>query len=74
MKTRLFLTFDKPSLDSPILSTLTSQFGLVFNIYGATVNEEVQFVALEIEGDEGAIRAAISYLQQRGVQVERRDS
>ena len=74
MKTRVFLTFDKPSLDTPILSTLTSRFGLQFNIFGATVNEEEQFVALELEGDDATVEEAIGFLRESGVKVEIRDS
>ncbi len=74
MKTRAYLTFDRASLDQPILSTLTQKFQLTFNIFGATVNEDVQFVALELEGDEERLQEALEYLRTLGVQVEIRDS
>ncbi|HGY91671.1 MAG TPA: FeS-binding protein [Planctomycetes bacterium] len=74
MKTRAYLTFDRASLDQPILSTLTQKFQLTFNIFGATVNEDVQFVALELEGTEDRLEEALEYLRTLGVQVEIRDS
>ena len=54
-KQRVFLGFARAEKDSPILSTLTSRFGLVFSIFGATVNDEKQFVALELDGDQEKI-------------------
>ncbi len=74
MKTRAYLTFDRASLDQPILSTLTQKFQLTFNIFGATVNEDVQFVALELEGAEDHLQDALAYLRSLGVKVEIRDS
>lgn len=73
MKTRLFLTFDKMAIQTPILSLLTSQFGLVFNIFGALVNDTTQFVAIEVEGAEVQVLAAVEFLYQRGVKVEMPD-
>ena len=73
MKMRLFLTFGQKSLHAPILSTLTSRFGLVFSIFGAIVNEDVQFIALELDGDETRIREAIAFLETQGVKIEIRD-
>ena len=52
-KQRVFLSFERAvNKDAPILSSLTSKYGLVFSIFGATVNEEKQFVALELEGED----------------------
>ena len=72
-KQRVFLSFEKAAKDAPILSSLTSQFGLVFNIFGATVNEEKQFVALELDGDSKKIEEALEFLRQAGVDVELRE-
>lgn len=70
MKRRLFLTFNRAALDTPVLSTLTSRYGLVFNIFGATVNEETQTVALELEGTAAALDQAVTYLDACGVRWE----
>ena len=64
MNQRLYLTFDKSAAQSPILSSLTARYGVVFNIFGATVNETEQTIALELEGSRENLEAAISYLQQ----------
>lgn len=70
MKQRLFLTFDSTDLDRPILSTLATSFGLMFNIFGATVNENEQSVALELEGDEVRLAEALAFLREKGVTIE----
>ena len=70
---RLFLTFNQAAIDQPILSTLTSRFGLVFNIFGAKVNDDVRFVALELEGEQARIDEALVYLEDLGVEIELRD-
>ena len=70
MKKRLFLTFNQSAINTPILSTLPLRFGVLFNIFGATVNESMQFVAIEVEGDDEKVMAAIGYLHELGVKVE----
>ena len=70
MKQRLFLTFTTTDLDRPILSTLAGSFGLTFNIFGATVNENEQSVALELEGSESQLSDAHEFLKEQGVAIE----
>lgn len=70
MKTRLFLTFNQAAIHTPILSMLPVRFGIMFNIFGATVNDKEQFVAIEVEGDDEKVMAAIGYLHELGVKVE----
>ncbi|MFT7618170.1 MAG: ABC-type methionine transport system ATPase subunit [Planctomycetota bacterium] len=72
-KQRVFLGFSRAEKDSPILSTLTSRFGLVFSIFGATVNDEKQFVAIELDGDQEKIDEALNFLRGSGVDVDLRE-
>ena len=70
MGQRLYLTFDKSSEQSPILSSLTARFGVMFNIFGATVNEESQLFVVELLGEEPDIDRALGFLRDSGVRVE----
>lgn len=70
MKQRLFLTFDRVAINTPILSQMTSRFEVMFNIFGATVNETTQFIALELEGATESIDGAIAFLRSEGVKIE----
>ena len=69
-KQKLFLTFDESARNRPIISSLTAEFGLVFNILGATVEAEKQFIALEIEGKAEKIAAALEFLRESEVEVD----
>ena len=69
-KQKLFLTFDESARNRPIISSLTAEFGLVFNILGATVEAEKQFIALEIEGKAEKIAAALESLRESEVEVD----
>ena len=73
MKERLFLTFNKEALDQPILSQLTTRFDIVFNIFGATVDDAKQFIALELEGTESAVQDAVTFLKAAGVEIRESD-
>ena len=70
MKQRLFLTFDRVAINTPILSQMTNRFEVMFNIFGATVNETTQFIALELEGEQDRVDGAIAFLEAQGVKVE----
>ncbi|MEE9391445.1 MAG: NIL domain-containing protein [Planctomycetota bacterium] len=74
MKQRLFLTFSAVRRDTPILSTLATKFELSFNVFGATIDEEKQCMALEIEGPEEKILAAVEFLKQSGVHFDQAES
>lgn len=74
MKKRLFLTFSRHDIDEPILSNLVTKCGVMFNIFGATVNDDEQRVALEIEGDEAQLASALEYLGKSQVRIEEADS
>ena len=70
---RLHLTFPEHLVQEPIIHTLGKQFNIVTNIRRANVEEKVGWVILEVEGDEDALSRGITYLEERGVQVDRID-
>ena len=73
MKQRIYLTFEREAIDSPILSSLTRDFGIVFNIFGATVNDDIRFIAIELDGPDEKVSEAVEFLRQSGVKVEIRE-
>jgi ABC-type methionine transport system ATPase subunit len=72
-KMRLHLTFPEHLVQEPIIHTLGKEFGIVTNIRRANVEEKVGWVILEVEGNEDDLQRAVSYLEERGVQVDRID-
>ncbi len=67
---RVYLTFPKDLIKEPVLSLLSKQFDIVFNIRGSTVTSELGLVALEIDGKRDEVTKAIAWLRAKGVAVE----
>ena len=68
---KYFCTFPQELISEPIIShTLGEKFGVVPNIRAASITDTLALVAVELEGDEGAILASVNYLKSRGVKIE----
>ena len=70
VRERVYLTFPKELINEPVLSLLSKQFDIVFNIRGSTVTSEMGLVALEIDGQDGEVTKAIAWLRAKGIVVE----
>lgn len=70
VREKVYLTFPKDLIKEPVLSMLSKQFDIVFNIRGSTVTAEMGLVALEIDGKESEVAKAIGWLKAKGVTVE----
>jgi L-aspartate semialdehyde sulfurtransferase ferredoxin len=71
MTLKVFLTFPQRLIKEPILYDLVKRFPVRTNIRGASVTEEIALMALQVEGEEADVEAAIAHLRDLGVQVER---
>jgi ABC-type methionine transport system ATPase subunit len=67
---RVYLTFPRNLIKEPVLSTLSKQFDVIFNIRGSTVTAEMGLIALEIDGKGREVAKAIAWLKSKGVAVE----
>jgi hypothetical protein len=68
---KYFCTFPQDLIGEPIVShTLGLKFGVIPNIRAASITDTLALVAVEIEGDDGAIEKSVAYLRERGVKVE----
>ncbi len=67
---RVYLTFPRDLIKEPVLSMLSKQFDVIFNIRGSTVTAEMGLVALEIDGKDSEVAKAITWLKSKGVAVE----
>ena len=71
-RARLHLTFPPHLISEPVVHRVGSDFGLVVNIRRANLEEDRGgWVILEVEGAEEAISAAIAWLADQGLQVDR---
>lgn len=69
-RTRVRLTFPPTLIQEPIVYRLVKDFDLVINIRRADVKADHGWMALELEGDEGALERGVKWLRDRGVQVD----
>lgn len=69
----LHLTFPGHLASEPVLHGLATAFGLVTNIRRANIEERGGWVIVEVNGDEERIAEAVSWLAERGLQVDRID-
>jgi hypothetical protein len=67
---RIRLTFPAALIQEPIVYRLVKDFDIVINIRRADVKADHGWMALELEGDEGALERGIRWLKDKGVQVD----
>ena len=67
---RLRLTFPPELIQEPIVYRLVKDFDIVINIRRADVKADHGWIALELEGDEGALERGVTWLKDKGVQVD----
>lgn len=73
-KARLHLTFPEALISEPVIHRVGREFDLVTNIRRANIEEHGGWVILEVDGTDEAISAAVSWLVDRGLQVDRIDA
>lgn len=70
---KLHLTFPEHLVSEPVIHRLGSQFGLVTNIHRANLGEGGGWIILEVDGADERVAAAIAWLSEQGLQVDRID-
>ena len=55
-RTKLYLTYPQKLVKEPLIYRMSQDFDLVFNIRGASVNDEIGIIALELDGTDAEIR------------------
>jgi len=70
VREKVYLTYPPKLLKEPIIYQLGHKFQVVTNIRGADISAQVGLVALEIDGAEAEVTAAIRWLSEIGVSVE----
>lgn len=70
LKRRVTLTFPPKLIKEPVIYNIGHRFKVVTNIRSANVSENVGWVTLEIDGEEGEYLNALNYLNEMGVTVE----
>jgi ABC-type methionine transport system ATPase subunit len=64
------LFFPQTLIKEPIMFLVARDNNLMLNIRRAKITSEFGEATIELEGEEGSIRKAVSELQNKGVKVE----
>ena len=67
---RVRLTFPADLVQEPILYRLVKDFDILINIRRADVKADHGWVMLEMEASEETLGRGVTWLKQRGVQVD----
>jgi ABC-type methionine transport system ATPase subunit len=68
---RFHLTFPRHLIDEPLMYRLGREFDVVTNIRRANVDDGAAWVIVELVGRDDEILRAITWLTERGVEVDR---
>ncbi len=67
---RFYLTYNEELIKEPLIYEVGQKFEVVTNIRGASVSDHIGIVALELDGKQDQIDAAVEWIASRGVKVE----
>jgi len=68
---RVKLTFPENLIKEPIIARLVREHDVMPNIRRANVEEHVGWIVCELTGSADAVAAAVDWLREVGVQVDR---
>lgn len=67
---RVKLIFPQDQIKEPVVFTMAKKFDVVPNIRRARVTETIGEMTLELDAPEDKLKAAIQYLESKGIKVE----
>lgn len=70
-RARFHLTFPEHLIQEPMVYNIGRRFNLVPNIRRANIDERAAWMIMDLDGADEDIAAAVSWLAEQGVQVDR---
>jgi ABC-type methionine transport system ATPase subunit len=67
---RLWLMYPPRLIKQPFIYEIGHKFKVVTNIRQASITDEIGIVCLELDGKRDEVKAAIQWLEKKGVNVE----
>ncbi len=67
---RLWLMYPPKLIKTPVIWELGHKFPVVTNVRQCSVTDEIGIVCLELEGERSQLKAAIAWLEKKGINVE----
>ena len=68
MRVKLF--FPEALIREPIIARLVRQHDITPNIRRASIEEDIGWMVLDLDGEAGAVRDAVAWLSEIGVEVD----
>ena len=72
-KSRVRLTFPAELVPRPVIGEMVRRFDVLPNIRRADVSEDMGWIVCEMDGDPVQVAAAIDWLEEIGIDVDRLD-
>ena len=70
IRDKFYLTYPKALVKEPLIYQMSKKFDLGFNVRSASVSEEIGIIALELDGVQDEIDAAVAWFREQGITVE----
>jgi ABC-type methionine transport system ATPase subunit len=68
---RVKLTFPEHLIREPVVGRMVKEFNVMPNIRRASVEEHVGWIICELDGEAAEVEAAVAWLVEVGIQVDR---
>ena len=68
---RVKLTFPEHLIREPVIGRMVKEFDVMPNIRRASVEEHVGWIICELDGEAAEVEAAVAWLVEVGIQVDR---
>ncbi len=67
---RVKLYFPEELIREPIVAQLVRRFDITPNIRRASIEEDIGWMALDLDGEPAAVKQAVAWLEEIGVEVD----
>ena len=67
---RVKLYFPEELIREPIVAQLVRRFDITPNIRRASIEEDIGWMALDLDGEPDAVKRAVAWLEDIGVEVD----
>ena len=67
---RVYLTYDETNVTEPLIYLMGQKFNVITNVRIASIKGDVGLMALQVDGDEEEVEAALAWIESEGVTVE----
>jgi ABC-type methionine transport system ATPase subunit len=67
---RVYLTYNEESVTKPLIYLMGHKFDVITNVRIASIKGDMGLVALQVDGEEAELEAALAWITSEGVTVE----